>query len=205
MTIAVIGTGAVGGALGRAFAAAGLDVVFGSRDPAAADASGAVTGGVTGGTGARVAGIADALAGADTVVLAQPGSAVEDFLTAYGSALDGVLVVDAANRFGARVAHSAEQVAEHAPGARYARAFNALGAEVLEQPLFDGVPADLFFSTALAADRPAVETLIAAVGLRPAYVGPEKFDLLDALLVLWVSLALEQGRGRHLAFRVVTD
>jgi predicted dinucleotide-binding enzyme len=198
MTVAVIGTGAIGGALGRAFASAGLDVVFGSRDPA-------VSGTVADGTAARVATVAEALSGADTVVLAQPGSAVDAFLTAYGPALDGVLLVDAANRFDGRVTHSADQVADHAPGARYARAFNALGVEVLEQPRFDGVPADLFFSTGLAADRPAVETLISAVGLRPAYVGPEKYDLLDALMVLWVSLALEQGRGRHLAFRVMTD
>jgi predicted dinucleotide-binding enzyme len=196
MTIAVIGTGFIGGTLGRAFARAGLPTVFGSRHPddrpAAAD------------SGARTAGIADAIAEADAVLLALPaGGAVVDLLRTHGGALDGKLVIDAANNVGAAVAHHAALVASHAPGARYARAFNTLGGENFADPDFDGVRADMFYS-APAADRALLENLIGAVGLRPMYLGENQQDTVDGVLRLWFALAVGQGHGRDLAFRTLT-
>lgn len=195
MTVAVIGTGFIGGTLGRAFARAGHPTVFGSRNPdsdtAAKD------------SGATAAPIADAIARADTVVLALPAGAVEDLLTTHGTALAGKLVIDAANNIGGPVAHHADLVARHAPEARYARAFNTLGGENLAKPDFDGTPADMFYS-ASAADRATLETLITAVGLRPIYVGEGQQDVVDGVLRLWFALAIGQGRGRHLAFTTLT-
>ncbi|WP_052442965.1 NADPH-dependent F420 reductase [Streptacidiphilus neutrinimicus] len=138
MTVAVIGTGFIGGTLGRAFARAGLPTVFGSRTPdteTAAQDSGATT-----------APVADAVAKADTVVLAVPATAVEDLLITHGAQLAGKLVVDAANNIGGPVAHHADLVARHAPKARYARAFNTLGGENLADPGFGGARADMFYS-----------------------------------------------------------
>jgi predicted dinucleotide-binding enzyme len=195
MSTAVIGTGFIGGTLGRAFARAGLPTVFGSRDPARDEAAAD--------SGARVAAIADAVAEADTVVLAIPASAVEAFLTDHGASLAGKLVVDAANDVGGPVAHHAEAVARLAPQARYARAFNTLGGENLADPDFDGVRADMFFS-ARAEDRPALEELIRAVGLRPMYLGEGQQDVVDGVLRLWFALAVGQGHGRQLAFRTLT-
>ncbi|WP_214319947.1 NADPH-dependent F420 reductase [Nonomuraea sediminis] len=180
MKIAVIGKGNVGGTLGQAFAAAGHEVTHGSRSTP----------------------IPDALAGAETVVLALPGTAVAGFLEEYGPELDGKLVVDAVNRMGEDKLHSAADVAAKAPGARYARAFNSYGWENFADPTFDGQVGDLFYSSA-EADKDAVEQLVDAVGLRPVYLGPDQYDALDGVLRLWFALAVGQGRGRHLAFRVL--
>jgi hypothetical protein len=90
------------------------------------------------------------------------------------------------------------------PTARYARAFNSLGFENLVQPRFGGTVADFFFSSS-DRDRPVVETLIAAVGGRPVFVGEGRQDVIDGILPLWFALAIGQGRGRHLAFRVLDD
>lgn len=193
MTTAVIGTGFIGGTLGRAFAKAGIATVFGSRHPE--DTS------VAQDSGASVASIADAVAAADTVVLAQPSDAVEDFLRSHD--LAGKLVIDATNNVGASVANHAAAVELHAPQARYARAFNTLGGENLADPSFDGVPADLFFS-ATEQDRATVESLIEAVGLRPMYLGDNQQDTVDGVLRLWFALAVGQGHGRRLAFRTLT-
>jgi predicted dinucleotide-binding enzyme len=195
VTIAVIGTGFIGGTLGRAFARAGLPTVFGSRHPA--------DGTVAGDSGASVAPVADAVAQADTVVLALPAAGVEDLLRTHGDALAGTLVVDAANNVGGAVAHHAGLVARHAPRARYARAFNTLGGENFADPVFDGTPADLFFSSA-PGDRATLEELVTAVGLRPMYVGENQQDVVDGMLRLWFALAVGQGRGRHLAFHTLT-
>ena len=85
---------------------------------------------------------------------------------------------------------------------RYGRAFNTLGWENFADPVFNGVVADLFYA-ADEADRDIVERLIHDVGLNPVFVGAGQHDLLDQVLKLWFTLVNTQGRGRHLAFKVL--
>jgi 8-hydroxy-5-deazaflavin:NADPH oxidoreductase len=128
MNVAVIGTGKVGTAVGRALAEAGETVVFGSRSPGKAVE-------VADGTAVRVTGIRDAIAGSEVVIVAVPGEAVADLARQHGAALDGKLVVDATNNLGGGgPAHGTAAFSAHAPGARYARAFNSLGWETSPSP-----------------------------------------------------------------------
>lgn len=196
LRIAVAGTGHIGGALGRAFARAGHSVVLGSRDG---------NGEGTSDSGARVAGLAEAFAGADVVVLAVPAGAVPAVVREHAAALAGKLIVDATNAIGGPgPAHSHDVITGAVPTARYARAFNSLGFENLANPRFGDTVADLFFSSA-ERDRPVVEELARAVGGRPVYVGDGQQDVVDGVLRLWFALAIGQQRGRHLAFRVLDN
>ena len=191
MQIAVIGTGFIGGILGRALAGAGHQVTFGSRHPedeAVAD-----------GTTATVASVADALMAAEVVILALPGAAVATLTAEHGDALAHQLVIDATNQMGQPVSNSRAALPANV---RYARAFNTLGGENFADPNFADGPADLFFS-APEADRAPVETIIEGVGLRPIYLGEDQEDLVDALFQIWIALALKQGRGRRLALRLI--
>jgi predicted dinucleotide-binding enzyme len=196
MKIAVLGTGNIGGTLGRAFARAGHDVTFGVRDP---QASGDAADG-----SATVSDIGGAIRDADVVVLAVPGGAVAGLAREHAPALGGKLVVDAANNIGGNgPANSHDAVTAAAPGVRYARAFNSLGFENLQNPRYGDVVGDMFFSSP-EADRGIVEQLIEAVGLRPVYLGEGTHALLDDLLRLWFTLSRREGR-RHFAFKVVGD
>lgn len=191
MKVAVIGTGFIGGVLGRALAASGHTVSFGSRDP---ERDGAMRA-----TGASVEPVGDALEGADVVILALPGAAVADLAAAHESALQGKLVIDATNRMDRPVANGRDSLP---PSVRYARAFNTLGGENMAEPIFRDGPADMFFSSQ-EADRETVEEVVRAVGLRPVYVGADEEALIDALFRLWIALAIQQGRGRRLALRLL--
>lgn len=191
MRIGIIGTGNIGGTLGAAFARAGHQVTLGSRHPSGETVP-----------GARISDVAGALADAEVVLLALPAGALDDFLAGHAGSLAGRLVIDATNRIGAPVANAAARLAEAAPTARYARAFNMLGWENFADPVFDGEPADLFCSCA-QADRPVLEQLIADVGLRPAYLGEGKQDVVDGALPLWFALVQAGGGNRRLAFRVL--
>jgi predicted dinucleotide-binding enzyme len=191
MRIAVIGTGFIGGIVGRALARSGDDVIFGSRG---SDRE------VVGDTTARVASIAESLADADVVILAIPGGSVGDLVTAHADGLAGKLVIDATNQMGAAVVNCRATLPT---SVRYARAFNTLGGENLADPVFADGPADLFFS-APVADRDAVATVIEHVGLRPLYLGEDNEELVDALFRVWIELAMRQGHGRRLALRLLT-
>ena len=197
MKIAVVGTGKIGGTLGRAFARAGHDVTFGSRSPQSDT-------GTPGDTAARVSDIAGAIDSADVVVLAVPGGAVAALVREHAEALGGKLVVDCANNIaGGGPANSHDTITAAAPGIRYARAFNSLGVENLTNPRYGTVVGDMFFS-ADESDQGTVELLVEAVGLRPVYLGDGTQELLDDLLRLWFTLSRRMGT-RHLAFKVVGD
>jgi predicted dinucleotide-binding enzyme len=189
--IAVVGTGFIGGILGRALARAGHAVTFGSRKPDADE--------VAADTGASVCSVGDALRDSEVVVLALPGAAVGELVREHGSDLAGKLVIDATNRMGEPVSNSRAALPA---GTRYARAFNTLGGENMADPEFPEGRADMFFSSA-ESDRESVEEIIEGVGLRPVYVGADREDLIDALFQLWIALAMGQGRGRRLALRLL--
>ena len=205
MRIAVIGAGNVGLALAHNLATAGREVVVGTRDPAGSRASAARERLGT----VPVLEIGEAVEGAGVTILAVPGTAMDDFLAKHGSALDGQVVVDAANRIGTAlgdktVMNSLAPIEAVAPAAAVYRAFNSLGWENVADPLLNGIQADLLFAGP-GSHREDVERLIADVGLRPVYVGGlDKAPLVDALGGLWGALAFGQGMGRHLFFKVVT-
>jgi predicted dinucleotide-binding enzyme len=192
MEIAIIGTGFIGTTLGRALAEAGNQLTFGSRHPD--DDQVAIP-------DARVASVGDALSNSNAIILAIPGSAVADIAASHGEALAGKLVIDATNRMGEPVANSRGSLPSTV---RYARAFNTLGGENFANPVFSDGRADMFFS-APEGDRLLVEEIVEGVGLRPVYVGEDQETIIDALFQLWISLALKQGRGRRLAFRLLED
>ncbi|HEY6279046.1 MAG TPA: NAD(P)-binding domain-containing protein [Streptosporangiaceae bacterium] len=190
MRIAVIGTGKIGGTLGQRWQAAGHDVVYGSRQGA---------GEGPGGGPARPA--ADAVAGADVVLLAVPGRAVAEVIGPHGEALAGKVVIDATNSIGQAVVNRRAEIAAAAPGARYARAFSTLGWENFADPL----PGAVLFFAADPVARPAVEELITAVGLDPVYAGDaDASETVDCLLPLWFALVKQHGGNRRVALRVVT-
>lgn len=139
MRVAVIGAGNIGGTLGKRWAEKGHDVRFGLRQGSLRNDQ------TLHASGAAVVPIADALADAEAVLLALPGTALPDFLASYGAGLNGKLVFDATNQRGSTVMHQVERIRHAAPDARVYRAFNSLGWEVFANPQIDGQQADMFF------------------------------------------------------------
>lgn len=200
--IAVLGAGRIGSTLGRKWIAAQHRVVFGVTDP---DGEKARALRADLGDQADIRPGAQAIQGAEVVVFAVPGGAMEAVIAANAAALGGKLVIDAANRMTESAPNSRVSFQRHAPSARYVRAFNSLGVENFADPTFNGVKADLFYAGP-ETDRAVAEQLIGDIGLEPMYVGNEdQVGLVDAAASLWFALALGQKRGRHLAFKVLAS
>jgi NADPH-dependent F420 reductase len=203
MRIAIIGTGNIGGGLGRAWAAKGHAVTFGARD--AADPDAVALGREI---GATVTTIADALPQAEVVVLATPFAAVG----AVASALPdwtGRIVVDCTNPIGPGFTllhgHSdsgAEAVARQLPGARVVKSFSAQGAEVLAHPVYGGVPASNFYCGDDADAKTVVKRLVEDVGFEAIDAGGlASARYLEPLTMLWITMS--RTLGRHYAFKVL--
>ncbi|HEX3750386.1 MAG TPA: NAD(P)-binding domain-containing protein [Streptosporangiaceae bacterium] len=192
MKIAVIGTGQVGGTLGAKWHAAGHEVTYGSRQADGPEQ--------TGPGGAPLRSVGDAVAGAEVVVLAVPGGAVASVVAEHGTALDGKVVVDAANRMGASHADSQDAIRACGPAVRYVRAFNIYGWENFADPN----PGTTLFFAADPAARETAEELISAAGLEPAYVGgADATGIVNGVMPLWFSLVQQHGGQRKLSLRLL--
>jgi NADPH-dependent F420 reductase len=176
-TIAMIGTGNVGAALGRRFAENGHTILYGSRDPSAADVRELVA--VTG-SGAVALAPAEAAARAEIVVLAVPSTAAEDVVRGLGD-LRGKIVVDptnprvmAADGFAdyPRDGSTAERIAALAPGAHVVKAFNTLGSETMFDPTVADGPVTLPIVGDDRAAKERVAGLAREIGLEAVDVGP---------------------------------
>lgn len=202
LRIAVLGAGNIGGTIGRKWASAGYQVTFGVQDPNGKNAQ-ALRSEL--GDGVKIGTIADALnSNPDAVLLAIPGGVMEATIAQYASQLDGRIILDSANRMGVSTMNSFAALSQHTPQARIYRAFNTYGFENFANPEYNGVQADLFYCGSDGDSRAVVEQLIAAVGLRPVYLGGvEQVSVVDSITGLWFALAIGQHKGRHLAFKVL--
>ena len=138
-TVAVIGTGNVGMALGTEFGGLGHTIIYGSRTPDAAKTAALV--GKTRNASAALP--ADAAAAADVIVLAVPGMATEAVAKGLGD-LSGKIIIDATNplifsgnpptvTFGTDRSMG-EIVQEAHPNAFVVKAFNTIGWPLMIDP-----------------------------------------------------------------------
>jgi predicted dinucleotide-binding enzyme len=198
--IAVIGAGNVGATLGKRLRDAGHTVTWGVRDPEDAKYE-----------GIDVAAVGAAVEGAEIVFLAVPWSAAEPALESAGS-VDGKILVDAinpiaqdfsdlANLEGASVA---EYIARWTHGASVVKAFNTIGFNIMQNPQFGEERAILPVASDDDAAKKVVMGLAEQLGFEPIDAGPLRMARhLESFAWLWITLALKQGYGRDIAFRLL--
>jgi predicted dinucleotide-binding enzyme len=200
MQIAILGTGAVGPALGKAFSGAGHEVVIGTRDPEQ--------------TRQR-----EQWAGLDLPLAAYPDLDAEVFinatngggslaaLQAVGDALNGKVVIDASNPldfsrgfppslFVSNTDSLAEQLQRELPEARLVKMFNTMANEVMVSPRGLGDDSTIF----VAGNDPAARQTAASLASDLGWT--DVFDLgdltaargLEMFIPLWVRIYGQLGR-----------
>jgi predicted dinucleotide-binding enzyme len=204
MKIAVLGTGNIGGTLGKKWIQAGHTVKFGVRDmnsPHVQSLRNTLQGNYSFGS------IEEAINFGEVVLFAVPGSTADAIITEFAQALNGKSIIDATNNMGAPEISRAKTFAAQVPQAKYFRAFNSYGWENFAKPVFGELQADLFYcGDEDASATNAVEGLISDVGLRPVRVGGlDQVPVVDSVVRLWFALAIGQKMGRHTTFKVLSD
>ena len=178
-TTAIIGVGNIGGAVARHLVRGGESVVLASNDPSNAQARAAELGSL-----ARAASVEEAIAGADTVVLALWLDAIKGLIPQHTKLLEGKVVVDPTNPIGfdekgqpmrtLPVEQSSGSIvaALLPPSAHYVKAFGTLAADALSASAFrEPRRAALFYATDDDIAGATIERLISTAGFDPLKAG----------------------------------
>lgn len=210
MKIAVIGTGRLGSAVGKALSQA-HEVTFGSRHPDSDDVQKLI---MEAEHGAAVAEPEVATQDADVVVLAVPWEVAEETVRSIGD-LEGTILADCTNPLAEDLTglvvgtddSAAERIARAAPGARVVKAFSTTGSGNIDDPEIDpatGQRVQMFYCGDDTEARDAVAGLIQDMGMEPVDCGPLfAARYLEPMAGLWVHLAHRQSWGPGFTFQVV--
>jgi hypothetical protein len=176
-SVAIIGTGRMGSAFGKAFARAGYKVIYGSRNPA--DEKVKTLAAAT--PAASAASQRDAAAQAGIVILATPWTATEAIIKGLGD-LTGKLILDPTNAIsfgkdgGAMTVETSggEMVRDWAKGAKVVKAFNTVGYFVIADASVLGDKVAVFLASDDAAAKAQVADMVSAMGFEAVDSGPMK-------------------------------
>jgi len=201
MHIAIIGTGNVGGALATRWAKAGHEIHLGVRDPEHFKGRELLKNGNT-----DVQGISEAIAGSEAVLLSTPPTAILEIIDAMGD-LAGKVVIDAS--ISVRAAPEPYKTVYHCLADRtkgeIVKCFNSTGFENMLDPVYDGKGIDMFMAGDSMAAKKVAQRLALDAGFGSCidFGGGDKVELLEKFALAWINLAIMQGHGRGIAFRLV--
>jgi len=200
MKLAILGAGNVGATLGRRLQQLGHTVRWGVPDPSAPKYA-----------GLDVIEVAAAVEGAEVVLLAIPWAAAEQAVKSAGD-LSGKILVDITNPVASDFSgladlkglSAAEHIARWAPGAAVVKAFNTVGNNIMENPHFGSEAASMLIASDHAEAKQRVMRLAEELGFEPIDAGPLPMARhLESFAWVWITLALKQGQGREIAFRLL--
>lgn len=202
MNIAIIGTGNVGGALAEAWANAGHRIRLGVRDTQNFKGIHLLEN-----QNISAHSIPEAVAASEVVLIAAAPQFTQSIVEAMGD-VKGKIIIDAMNSLRSRpegYANSFEALKSLAPGAEVVKCFNTTGFENMKNPVYGGEGVDMFAAGDSKRGKAVATQLAKDCGFGECwdFGGDAQAPLLEQLAFCWINLAIMQGHGRNLAFKVV--
>lgn len=203
MNIAIIGTGNIGTALGTSWAKAGHNINLGVRDPENFKGKEMLKLG-----NVKAMPIADAVKASDVILIAAVPQATADIVKSMGD-VTGKVIIDAMNSVRVKPEgynNTFEALTDLAKGAEIVKCFNSTGFENMADPVYPGaVHIDMYAAGDSVKAKDAAVKLAKDAGFAECYNfgGNDKVALLESFALAWINLAIMQGQGRGIAFKII--
>ncbi|MEO1653358.1 MAG: NAD(P)-binding domain-containing protein [Bacteroidota bacterium] len=202
MKIAIIGTGNVGGALAKGWALAGHQIFLGVRNlnneklKPLLEFNPLIT----------AHPIPEATQTAEVILIATPPTVIHDLIKVLGD-ISSKIIIDATNSVFAKpdpFAHVSEALKELTRAPHIVKCFNTTGYENMLDPVYDGQGVDMFVCGDSAEAKAVARQLSLDLGFGEVYdFGSfDKITLMEQFAMAWINLAIMQGEGRNIAFKI---
>ena len=203
MDIAIIGTGNVGSALAKVWSAAGHIIHLGVRDRQNFKGKELLN-------LPRVLAheISEAVWLSEVVLIAATPQVTADIVKAMGN-VNGKVIIDAMNSVRVKPEgynNTYEALTDLAKGAEIVKCFNSTGFENMANPIYPhDMPIDMFMAGDSKSAKETARQLALDAGFGECYDfgGSDKVALLEQFALSWINLAVMQGHGRGIAFKII--
>jgi 8-hydroxy-5-deazaflavin:NADPH oxidoreductase len=203
MIIAIIGSGNVGGALAQSFIKAKHTVLMGVRLPLSDKSLKLAT--IIGED--RFTSVEQAAIQADVIIITTPPEAVLSLIPQLGD-VSNKMIIDATNSVRTKpegYATAYQAIKEKTGTELVVKSFNSTGFENMRNPVYNGEGIDMFCAGNSKEAKAVATKLATDIGFATCYDfgGDDKVQLLEQLALSWINLAIMQGHGRNLAFKLI--
>ena len=209
MKIAVIGTGNIGSTLAKKWSAKGHEIFLGVRDINNFKGKGLLSI-----PNISVQSIRNAVEQAEVILIAVVPPATADIANAMGD-VSGKIIIDTMNSLRTKPEgynDTFDALKALCKNTSVVKCFNSTGFENIENPVYNLVTPvphhiglDMFVAGSDAKAKQVATQLSYDAGFENCYDfgGDDKVVLLEQFAFCWINLAIMQGQGRNIAFKVI--
>lgn len=204
MTIAIIGSGNVGGALAQKFIKAGHTVLIGAKFPLSEKSLKlAAQIGEN-----RFASVENAVKQSEVIILATPAMMAVEVAQSLGDTT-GKVIIDTMNvvmgRGPADFTNTSDAILANTQTRDVVKCFNTTGFNNMQNTDYHGVAIDAFVAGDSEKGKNIAIQLAKDVGFAECYNvgGNDKFPLMEQFAWFWINLAMFQGQGREIGFKLL--
>lgn len=204
MKIAIIGSGNVGSALAQQFIKAGHTVLIGAKFPWSEKSIKLAT--QIGED--RFANVESAVKQCEVIVLATPAMMASEVAQSLGDTT-GKVIIDTMNVVMGRgpegFTNTSDAILAHTQTRDVVKCFNTTGFNNMQNTDYNGTTIDAFVAGESEKGKAIAIQLAKDAGFAECYNvgGNDKFALMEQFAFFWINLAMFQGQGREIGFKLM--
>lgn len=203
MKIAIIGTGNVGGALATKWANCGHEITLGVRDTTNFKGKELLNNPNT-----TVDTITQAVKKSEIILIATPAITAVEVVQSLGNT-EGKVIIDTMNivmgKGPSGFSNTTDAILANTQTKDVVKCFNTTGFNNMVNPIYNNTAIDVFVAGDSLKGKDIATQLAKDAGFGECYSvgGNDRFELMEKFAFFWINLAMFQGQGRDIAFKLL--